>query len=601
MRPQQRFRTPEDDDEQVIHRREGNIAHRRSVPVAYLVVFGLTCVYAALFLQSLQGRWFDARWTTDDALQQSFLFHEVYSPGVFGPDLISEMMRHYVSPLHYWLGMGLTYFTQDPLMTGHWIMLIQVAVAGLFVFLTVYRQGGLIPACFSFSWLLLSRNTMQRITGGLQRGWAPALLALFLYLLMGKKHRSILVLLCVSWLLHSPSALLMTATYGVWLCWKTVKVDSRLEFRKPFFNFIFSLPILGVLAVYGSHKPENLGKMVSYSEAQSMPEFGGQNGRFQMVPLPDAWQEIKDVGFQSFNSTLTKGTPLAEEYLPTIVIGLAALIVLIGMKYRKVIFGAEGSAFLICILGTYFASRIFAFHLFVPNRYLQIPMTIFFVVFLPIAVWRIAEIGMRQASLGNSAKGTLGLGILGALIFWGSGLNLVGDANFNMPKFVRGNLWSWVADELPKDAVIAGYPAHIDGVQLFGKRQGYVTNEVAHPFYDKYYQEMKRRLEISLRAHFAKDAKAFLALLEPEGITHFVFNRKIFYPENLAEAKYFAPFDVLVKELAAGRPESYFYKRLPRDMSNPKFGFLVYKDDQSAVVDIKALKEFVSKGGRFPA
>ena len=601
MRPQQRFRTPEDDDERVIHRREGNVSHRRNVPVAHLIVFGLTCIYAALFLQSLQGRWFDARWTTDDALQQSFLFHEAYSPGVFGADLISEMMRNYVSPLHYWLGMGISYVTQDPLMTGHWIMLIQVAITGLFVFLTVFRQGGLIPACFSFSWLLLSRNTMQRITGGLQRGWAPALLAVFLYLLLGKKHRSILFLLAVSWILHSPSALLMTATYGAWLLWHTLRIDSRLEFKKPFLHFIFTLPILGALAIYGTHKPEQLGKMVSYSEAQSMPEFGGQNGRFQMVPLPGVWQEIKEVGFQSFNSTLTKATPIAEEYLPALVIAFMALMTLLGLKNRKMVFGTEAVAFLLGILGTYFASRIFAFYLFVPNRYLQIPMTMFFVIFLPIAVWRVAEFGARQVSLGNSAKGTLGLSVLGALIIWGSGLNLVGDANFNMPKFIRGNLWSWVNDELPKDALIAGYPSHIDGVQLFGKRQGYVTNEVAHPFYDKYYQEMKRRLEISLRAHFAKDAKTFLQLLEPERVTHFVFNRKIFYPENLAEAKYFAPFDVLVKELAAGKPESYFYKRIPRDMNDRKFAFLVYRDDESVIIDVKALKDFVSKGGRLPA
>ncbi len=596
MRTQQRFRNHEDEEEQVLHRKAHvPVSRNRAAPLAQLIIFALASVYLVLFFQSLQGRWFDSRWATDDSLQQSFNFLEALNPGVFHGDIISEMMRNYLSPVHYWLGFWLTKATGDAVMTGHWIMLIQLIVTLFFIFLILKQEGGIILGCFGVTWFLHTRNTIQRFSGGLQRGWAAPLIAVFLYFLINRRHKSVIITLACGWLLHAPTTLMLGACYGLWLLWGLLQVATRKEFIAPLRNFVIALPILGLLAIWGNSKPGNLGEMVSYEQALTMPEFSGINGRFQMVPFPTAWSEIKEVGFQAFNSTLTTGPAFLESYASEIASVFFVLLAWFSVKKGAPAFKADSICFLLAILGSYFAARVFAFNLFVPQRYVQIPMTFFFTVFGAMAAWRLGQMKNFLPALGSSAKSTISCLAVGLLVLSCSGLNLVGDANFNAPSFARGDLWNWVKQELPRDAVIAGYPKHIDGVQLFGERRGFVTYEVAHPFYDKYYQEMKRRLEISFRAHFATDSREFLKILEGEEVTHFIFERKLFYPDILEGLRYHAPFDQLLSDLTKHPPERYFYKRIPREINREKYPFLLYRDDQSVVISVAELRVFVDK------
>ena len=52
-----------------------------------LVCFGLMVWYAILFYNTIRPYWFHPSWTTDDALQQVYPFHEVLKPGLFQGDL----------------------------------------------------------------------------------------------------------------------------------------------------------------------------------------------------------------------------------------------------------------------------------------------------------------------------------------------------------------------------------------------------------------------------------------------------------------------------------------------------------------------------------
>ncbi len=596
MRPLQKFRSAEDEEEQKIYRTPQSLIEK-PIDLSTLtrtLFFLATCFYGYLFIESLQGRWFDPRWTTDDSLQQAFMFHEVTAPGVFVNDMITDMMVNYLSPIHLWLGTAITYFTQDPMMTGHWIMLIQVGLAVGFLFAAVKQAAGFIPACASVIWLLHTRNIMQRLTAGLQRGWAPALLAAYIYFLYKQNHKAIYFLIGVSWLLHAPSALLISASYGLFLLWKFIQLETRRDFSKTFVTYLLLCPLFALLAFYGTKKPEYLGDMVTYEVAANMPEFSSVNGRFKMTPLWPRWTEISQFGFQAFNTSLTKSSELVESYTPHVAILLLVSLLAIVRRKKEKFQISEIVTFLLAILLTYEASRLFAFKLFVPQRYIQIPMAIFFIAFIPILVWRM-HVNAKDIKFKRSIRGVLGLLVVGLFVYAGSGSGLTGDANFNMPRYIRGDLWNWVSATLPQDAIIAGHPAHIDGVQLFGKRQGYVTNETAHPFYDKYYQEMSRRLDISLRAHYSRDLSEIVTLLEPEGISYFIFKRKAFYPDALSKVTYFSPFDTLVKELASHPAEEYAYKKLPKEVDLERYPFLIYRDDQSAVVDIKKLQEFLSK------
>ena len=100
---------------------------------------------------------------------------------------------------------------------------------------------------------------------------------------------------------------------------------------------------------------------------------------------------------------------------------------------------------------------------------------------------------------------------------------------------------------------------------------------------------MKRRLVISLKAHYAQSFEELLELLEPENINYFVFSKQRFYPEALANEKYFSPLDTLVKELTSRPIESYVYKQIPKELNGDDDSFQVFRDDQSVVIDLKKL------------
>jgi hypothetical protein len=105
--------------------------------LSLLVLLGFTW----LLWRNLSPYWFHPDWTTDDALQQVYPFHRVFRPELFSGDLITEVMEGYLAPLHYWISWGLTWLTGDPIMMSHWLTLIQIGLACLFLFLIVRSQS----------------------------------------------------------------------------------------------------------------------------------------------------------------------------------------------------------------------------------------------------------------------------------------------------------------------------------------------------------------------------------------------------------------------------------------------------------------------------
>jgi hypothetical protein len=65
---------------------------QRNITVSTVLSALFMLCYGYLFYDSIRPYWFHRGWTTDDALQQVFPFHEVVQPGVFTGDLITEVM-----------------------------------------------------------------------------------------------------------------------------------------------------------------------------------------------------------------------------------------------------------------------------------------------------------------------------------------------------------------------------------------------------------------------------------------------------------------------------------------------------------------------------
>lgn len=579
----------------------------RECTVANLLSLSLLVAYVSAFISSLHGRWFDPGWTTDDATQQSFSFYEALYPGRFEGDLVAQVMRGCLPPLHYWLGYAITLLSRNPIMTGHWMMLVQLGLAAAFLFFALRRASATAPALLGIVWLLHARHTVQRMTGGLPRGWTPAIFAAFLYCALSQRHVGALVVILLGTLLNPPAALLVGLAYGGILLWRALVAqgDARGVARRRLVTSIVLAPLFAAVAFAVVQRPPNVGEMVSLQEAAQMPEFQRPRGRFPFLPLQPAVDELKLFGLQAFLSRMDPTEPYWRDHMALFVgLSLGAIALVGAVRGRRSV-PVEVLFFGGAALVTYYLARVFAFKLFVPDRHIQIPMVFFFIAALCIGAWRALHVGVtsesfRDTRLRYSWTSLLACGAIGLLIWNGSGMGLSGDANFNYPTSKRGRYYEWLRNHTPADALIACQPTHCDGVQLFAARKAFVTTETSQPFYPRYNLEMRRRSEISLRAEYAETLEELISLLEPEGIAYFVFRRADFTPAGLARATYFPPLDSLVTELVSRPSGKFVFNQLSKGEESDKYPFVVFKDSFSVIVDVRVLRQYLSERGWAP-
>ncbi len=553
-------------------------------------LMGVLCMllYCSMFYSVIGGRWFNSNWTTDDAAQQQYLFHEVQVPGLFKNDPISDYFRTYVPPLHSALTWHTTRLVGDPILAGHWIMLLQLGGLLLVAFLFVRRQLGLLPASLAVVWLLHSRHMIQRIALGLPRGWPPLLLVGGLYYMAKRSPAGVAFVMLASVLLNAPAALIVGASYGLLLLWEIIDPKTRADGLRQLKMFI-PLAALVLAAMFVVHsRPKWIGEAVSLEVAQNMPEMYKPAGRFPLVPLSPAKDELRHYGFMAFISVFHKDYPEIKERMPEVVFALFLIGIFYGLiRDRRMPMPREVFVLGLGSIATYFVSRWVAFKLFIPDRYLLAPMTIFFVF---------AGIFMVATLCRSKSTRLLGGFLIFSLVWLGSGNGLQGDLNFNKHVRMRSlAVWHWISKNLPTEAVLGGQPTTLDMAMLVGQRRAYINTEAAHPIFTGYYAFIKPRIELSLRAVYAKSLSELSSVLDGSGITHFIFKRDLFYANRLDNAKYFPPFDILVKDLTKGPHDQYAYREIQGLGEQDLSDLIVYRDPAYIVISVAGLKRVVER------
>jgi hypothetical protein len=584
-------------------------------------LFILVALFGYLLgLQKNLGQFlFSSEWTTDDALQQTFPLLDVLHPGRFSGDLITETMKGYLAPIHLWLSQFFTWISGDAIMGSHWVEAIQVVGCLAFLYLAVKRASSSTAALFAVLWFLHTRPALQRIIGGLPRGWSGIVLTATLYAILSRRHFLALMVLAFGCLTSPPAAMIAALAYGISLVFDLCDKKTRPFVIRPLVTLVLLSPVYIALVLWVVHRPDSIGQMVDFATASAMPEFQRPHGRFPFLPLDTVGWDLRMYAYQPFVHRLFDPGQTWKRFVPWLLASMTSIIFVWGIFRKRLVFPRALIAYLFAIVIVYTLSRILAFKLYVPNRHLQIPMTVFWICWFSIAISNLlhpvykavgatrlanrakARQGAFLPELMSGAPLLLGFVILGCLVWKGTGDGLYGTANYNYSRTKKGGVFNWIRENTEPEAVFAGHPTHIDGLPLFGERVTYVTTEVTHPFYPVYYSEMKRRLEISLRAHYATTLQESVDLLKTEGIDYFVFSKKRFYPEALKAEEFFSPLDSLVEELTSKNPASYAYKQLPTIVDESSKAFMPFRDDQSVLVKVDALNEWLKTQPAAPA
>ncbi len=560
--------------------------------------------YLLVLGYDLSPYWFHKDWVTDDSFQQVYPFLKVYQPNLFYGDLITDVMEGYLAPAHYWLAYFITYLTGNPIMTSHWMMLIQVGLCFSFLFLFVKKISDLPSACLALIWFISIRTVFQRMTGGLPRGWASVIICAVLYFLSRRNHLAVLISLLLGCLLNPPATIVVALTYGLFLFWQLF-TKERAQFIKPFLVLLVLSPVYVFITAQVVKRPDSVGQMVTYQQALKMPAMRRPDGRFPFAPLLDMPTELDVYAFDAFNHRLSNGfswqktywsgsIKFFKEHSSAFFLSIFSIFLIIAILKRKLPLREELLCYFVSIVTVYILSRLFAFNLYVPDRHLLVPLGIFWALAFVTLITRIFG-----KSIGNSFQQTKTsfsvLMLLAVCVILSNGHGMYGDANFNYNLYKKGKVFAWLKKNTSPDVLIAGHPQHLDALMLFSERQGYITYETSHPFYPKYFEECLRRNVISLKAHYARNLHEVYDLLAPEKIDYFVFDRKRFYPDKLANEKYFEPLKAMVKELTARDSQDYAFKQIPRAINLTATPYLIFRDDYSVVIDVKKLGAYLQQ------
>jgi len=553
----------------------------------------ITIFYFFVFYKDLAPYLFNSEWTTDDALQQSYIFHEIWIKDLFKGDLITDVMKGYLAPIHYWVSYFFTYFTKSPILGGHFVMALQLGLALFFIFkISKKFTNSYALGLFAMTWLLHTRPFVQRLTCGLPRGWSPLILLATIYFTTSKKYKLSLIFLFIGCLTNPPATIIAAFFYGLVLLIESVQLK---KITKHFKTLLILAPFY-VLITYSVVKRDSktVGQMVSYEQAMQMPQFQrvgagsdkqGYNGRFPFAPHQSIKYDFNNYGFQPLKHRLYKKNNFISDNLGIILFIFVFLSLILNFKNKFKYCPKELYVYLFSILFVYFLSRPVAFKLYVPNRHLQIPMAIFWIIFISVFLFNYLKEKNYKLILPSFV-------LLSLFIYYMTGSGLQGSANFNYHIYKKGKVFKYIDMNLDKNILVAGHPTHIDPVLLFAKRKAYITTETAHPFYPVYFKEVDRRYRKSLKAHYARNFNEFNEALIGENIDYFIFNKNRFYPEVLKKEKKIAPWGDLVLKLTSYEPSTYFYKSIPKKVDLNKYPYLLYRDDHSVLVDIKKLREF---------
>ncbi len=563
----------------------------------------LLVIFAVLVVDGFGDRFFGSDCARNDLRQQGFPFYRANHPNIFANDLVYDSMRAYLPPLHYWLGLALTYPTDSPVMTAHILMSLQLLIACVAIFGAVRNLVGAVPASVAVFLFLNSRALVGLMAGGLARGWIAPVLAVYLYLVISSSPTQqwrVWWWLFVSALLNPVATAIVLAAHSIILGIRFLRSDARARYfwRTLLPYGIVALAVIGLVSVTTARPPE-IGKMATLEQASDLQGFSKRGGRFPILPFSDPWDEFQAVGLQVFTGPWRELSERQAAAVPAIFIfallTLATVIAFQLLRGRKVfeLINLElvgfGAAIAIC----YFLSRQFAFSLYIPERYLGMPLGIFFVTFVPVIIWKLCA----GVSNGRTAKAQiLGMSALVAAVLMSAGVGTRGPEMFEVCYSQRADLWDFLRAETQPDALIAGHPTLLDGVQLFARRSGYITTETAHPFYDAYYAEVKRRIVLVFTAHYSTDWHAFYNLLEPEKIDYFVFRNGSFKPENVHRTVYQIPFINLLRRLNSKPLSDYVFSKIPNELDPVNFPFVVRRDEWDTVIDIKALGLYLQRG-----
>jgi hypothetical protein len=505
-----------------------------------LVVFFSALIFTYAHFQAFRNPYI----INDDVRQQIFWMQQWRDPELFRGDLLSDYARHYVT----WGVKGL-YRLAAPVLDP--ISLSKVLPGALFLFLAgcLYRIGEFLGqrplAWMTVAVFWLMPFFLDNISGGLARSFAAPLLALFWLGWLKQSPRGMGMALFLQ-ALFIPYIFILSASAAL-IAWGAGRF--RMGHPPPFPTRPAHLALMAVAAslvllMYHQINAAGYGPLVSAADMANRPEFTSR-GRLAILPLPSFFWEL--ISPWELIAPIREGGIIGGVLGIPLLVGLAAY----GawkVAWRSLIPRLQPVWYLgMSSLLFYFLARVLLLKLFLPDRYLIYTLNLFYCLLLAMCWGAAIQVRRWPRTLAVLAL----IGVTGL-----SGLRLKNvdlyDYSLYRPLFAA-------LAQTPKGALIAGHPNLMDTVPTFARRRAFATFELAQPWCQGYWQEMRPRLEELFTAYYAADPNVVRDFCRRRQIDFLVVDDRHFTPAFLAGGWCYVPGD---NPAAPGQPKPRLAERI---------------------------------------
>lgn len=490
----------------------------------------------------------------DDVRQQIYWMQQWNDPELFQDDLLSSYARNYVP----W-GVQAIYYVASPFMNP--VQFTKVVAGILYVVTAAFLFGlalqfrdemaALLVVCVFFFF----SNFMRKITGGMSQSFGFPLLAAYLFFLARENLWASAVVIFLESIFNPYIFLLCLVTHAIFLT-KNYGLALLASFRNrlPMATragtigrlMLVNLPIVAGVALialkYVYLKPLNFGNMVTWATMANRIEYTDA-GRYGFLPGPSLFHEVVRPWILVF--PVKEFSPILG-WISGLVIAAIVIFALTRPSKTIDVSGFRVFAYLLpASLILYYLAYMLFMNLFLPRRYVEFSLTIFYTMSIGAGMAAILEHrGWKRKSL---------LTLAAILVAFGAARNW----HMGIYDYSRHEPLYRFLETVPKTSLIAGHPELMDNIPTFARRKALVTYELSHTWTDKYWEAIKARTFDLFRAYYSDDPEEIRNFGRRYGIDYLIVEDADFSSKLVKSGQiYFEPFKAFIHGLVG--PRSHF-------------------------------------------
>lgn len=573
---------------------------RRSWP-ALLLLASLIAFYGPILVTNMRHAAEPLRFN-DDARQQIWPFLRYYNTHLFHNDPIAD---YYLActPAGYKLLYASAAKWVDPRSLSKVLPYLLLALTAAASARAAGRLEGKWAAWGTAALCLGAPVFLERMGGGLPRGFAFPLYALAALALVGGRPISLAAVVVISAAFYPTVAV----TSGLALAAMLLLLPARQRGGAAQWGLgrrlglTAATAILAALVVWPTQQASSAyGAVLRPSDAAEFPEVGpggryvdedrapGLFSRSDLAELVRAPLSGLGGPGDAAHSIFARPGRKAPLWLFAALGGIGAATLLVrDVRTRRLLLLA-GAALLAHIVSIPLSP-----YLYLPERYLAYSLPVIAAI---LASAGIAALPLRfaRASHSQSARGPTMLALCGSyllFLFFTEGRS-VRSAGLDYVVKDHQATYQYLRDQTPAYTIVAGWPSEVDDIPYVCERSVLVSRETHQAFHRDYATRMRARVDAVIDALYAPDRSGLERLRDNYNVDYVIVSSKLYGP---TPPKYFAPFDQRVADARRALATA------PADVQREMDRLAVLKDGDWALLDLGMLPVKVDRPASRPS